>query len=120
MHPRSVEWALARVKIPKAGARDEPHGEQRHDGDRSDVARYELLRRRALAGDPGGWRCGLAVLQHRGVVAWLDAWQAVPSPRRARRRAAAPPRFPRPVSRTGSSKPSLRWRWLSWPGGELR
>jgi hypothetical protein len=38
------------------------------------VARYELLRGRALAGDPGGWRCGLAVLQHRGVVAWLHAW----------------------------------------------
>jgi len=41
------------------------------------VARYELLRGRALAGDPGGWRCGLAVLQHRGVVAWLHAWHAV-------------------------------------------
>ena len=41
------------------------------------MARYELLRGRALAGDPGGWRCGLAVLQHRGVVAWLDAWHAV-------------------------------------------
>jgi hypothetical protein len=41
------------------------------------VARYELLRGRALAGDPGGWRCGLAVLQHRGVAAWLRAWQPV-------------------------------------------
>jgi hypothetical protein len=41
------------------------------------VARYELLRGRALAGDPGGWRCGLAVLQHRGVVAWLHAWHPV-------------------------------------------
>jgi hypothetical protein len=41
------------------------------------VARYELLRGRALAGDPGGWRCGLAVLQHRGVVAWLHAWDPV-------------------------------------------
>lgn len=41
------------------------------------MARYELLRGRALAGDPGGWRCGLAVLQHRGVVAWLHAWHAV-------------------------------------------
>jgi hypothetical protein len=36
------------------------------------------LRARALAGDAGGWRCGLGVLQHRGVVAWLRAWHAVP------------------------------------------
>jgi hypothetical protein len=50
---------------------------QQHDEGRSDVARYELLRGRALAGDPGGWRSGLAVLQHRGVVAWLHAWHAV-------------------------------------------
>ena len=40
------------------------------------MARYELLRGQALAGDPGGWRCGLAVLQHRGVVAWMHAWHA--------------------------------------------
>jgi hypothetical protein len=32
-----------------------------------------------LAGDAAGWRCGLGVLQHRGVVAWLRAWQAVPA-----------------------------------------
>jgi hypothetical protein len=37
------------------------------------------LRARALAGDAGGWRCGLGVLQHRGVVAWLRAWHAVPA-----------------------------------------
>jgi len=43
------------------------------------VARYEQLRARALAGDPGGWRCGLGVLQHRGVVAWLRAWQTLPA-----------------------------------------
>lgn len=34
------------------------------------------MRERALAGDPGGWRCGLGVLQHRGVIAWLQAWRA--------------------------------------------
>ena len=44
------------------------------------MARYELVRERALAGDPGGWRCGLGVLQHRGVVAWLHAWNAVTPP----------------------------------------
>jgi hypothetical protein len=42
------------------------------------VARYEQLRAHALAGDAGGWRCGLGVVQHRGVVAWLRAWRAVP------------------------------------------
>ncbi|MET0993832.1 MAG: hypothetical protein ABWY20_07035 [Mycobacterium sp.] len=41
------------------------------------MLRYELLRDHALAGDPGGWRCGLGVLQHRGLVAWLHAWQSV-------------------------------------------
>jgi hypothetical protein len=58
------------------------------------VARYELLRERALAGDPGGWRCGLAVLQHRGMVAWLHAWHVVaPTPARppARDTAVPPP-----------------------------
>ena len=42
------------------------------------MERYEQLRGRALAGDPGGWRGGLAVLQNRGVAAWLGAWRAVP------------------------------------------
>ncbi len=32
-----------------------------------------------LAGDPGGWRHGLGVLQHRGLAAWLHAWQALPA-----------------------------------------
>ena len=43
------------------------------------MARYEQLRRTALSGDPSGWRGGLAVLQHRGVAAWLRAWRAVPA-----------------------------------------
>ncbi len=46
----------------------------------ADVERYEQLRRTALSGDPGGWRSGLAVLQHRGVAAWLVAWRTVSSP----------------------------------------
>jgi hypothetical protein len=52
------------------------------------------LRERALAGDAGGWRCGLGVLQHRGVVAWLHAWHAVPTATArtpARKATAAPP-----------------------------
>ena len=36
--------------------------------------RYEQLRRRALQGEPEGWRLGLGVLCHRGVAAWLRAW----------------------------------------------
>ncbi|ODQ95235.1 hypothetical protein BST27_29990 [Mycobacterium intermedium] len=32
---------------------------------------YEQLRARALGGAADGWRMGLAVLQQRGVAAWL-------------------------------------------------
>jgi hypothetical protein len=32
---------------------------------------YEQLRERVLAGDVASWRMGLAVVQHRGVAAWL-------------------------------------------------
>jgi hypothetical protein len=42
------------------------------------VQRYEQLRSGALSGDTGGWRLGLAVLQHRGVSAWLRCWQDLP------------------------------------------
>jgi hypothetical protein len=45
-------------------------------GGTEDVARYEQLRARALGGDPGGWRLGLAVLERRGVVAWTRAWSS--------------------------------------------
>lgn len=41
---------------------------------RADADRYEQLRRRALGGEPEGWRLGLGVLSHRGVAAWLRAW----------------------------------------------
>jgi hypothetical protein len=33
-----------------------------------------------LDGDAGGWRLGLGVLQHRGVAAWLRAWDSLPCP----------------------------------------
>jgi hypothetical protein len=54
-------------------------------GDHHDVERYEQLRASVLEGDPSGWRLGLAVLEHRGVVAWARAWQTttpVPAPAR--------------------------------------
>jgi hypothetical protein len=35
------------------------------------------LRERVLAGDLTGWRMGLAVLQHRGVAAWLRVRRSV-------------------------------------------
>ena len=46
-------------------------------GDGSDVVGgYEQLRHRALCGDTDGWRLGLAVLQQRGVAAWLQVRRA--------------------------------------------
>jgi hypothetical protein len=45
------------------------------------VERYEQLRRRALDGEVQGWQLGLAVLERRGVAAWLRAWQlTTPAP----------------------------------------
>jgi hypothetical protein len=50
---------------------------------------YERLRARAFSGDTEGWRLGLAVLQQRGVAAWLRVRQATvptvsrPTPTRA-------------------------------------
>ena len=50
---------------------------------------YEQLRTRALSGDTEGWRLGLAVLQQRGLAAWLRVRQATaptvarPTPARA-------------------------------------
>ena len=41
---------------------------------------YERLRARALCGDIDGWRLGLAVLQQRGVAAWLRVRQAATVP----------------------------------------
>ena len=35
--------------------------------------RYEELRRRALGGQADGFALGLAVLERRGVVAWIRA-----------------------------------------------
>ena len=45
------------------------------DGGHGAVDGYEQLRRRALCGDVDGWRLGLAVLQQRGVAAWLRVRQ---------------------------------------------
>jgi len=56
---------------------DEGNDADRDEAGQTDVARYEQLRRRALDGDADGWRAGLAVLQHRGVAAWLRAWRTV-------------------------------------------
>lgn len=46
-----------------------------------EVQRYEALRRHAVAGEPAGWRLGLAVLERQGVAAWLRAWHSIaPAP----------------------------------------
>ena len=50
------------------------------------LGRYEQLRLDALAGAGQGWRWGRAVLERRGVAAWLATWREleidvrVPSP----------------------------------------
>jgi hypothetical protein len=46
------------------------------DGGSEVVDGYEQLRLRALRGDADGWRLGLAVLQQRGLAAWLRVRQA--------------------------------------------
>jgi hypothetical protein len=44
-----------------------------------------------LDGDTGGWRLGLGVLQHRGVAAWLAAWDRLPAPPAPPAQPADPP-----------------------------
>jgi len=61
----------------------------------ADVERYEQLRHQALGGQPSGWRLGLGVVCHRGVVAWLRAWHNV---------APAPPVTPPAGGRVGSDE----------------
>jgi hypothetical protein len=51
--------------------------DDRPDGD--DLERYEALRAQALGGGPAGWRHGLALLQGRGMAAWLRAARSVPA-----------------------------------------
>lgn len=53
-------------------APDEPT----HFGADTDVERYEQLRGVALRGDPSGCRLGLAVLEHKGVAAWMRLWRS--------------------------------------------
>jgi hypothetical protein len=50
------------------------------------VERYEQLRARVLAGEPGCFTLGLQLLEHRGVAAWARAFRATTPAR------AAPPR----------------------------
>jgi hypothetical protein len=49
--------------------------------DAGDIERYEALRAQALGGDPAGWRHGLALLEGRGMAAWLRTSQSVPAGR---------------------------------------
>ena len=61
----------------------ETSGERASDGngDDGDVGRYERLRGCALSGEPDGHRLGLALLERRGVAAWMRAWQTTaPAP----------------------------------------
>ncbi len=50
-------------------------GEPAHNGEgEALLGRYEQLRLDALAGTGQGWRWGRAVLERRGVAAWLATW----------------------------------------------
>jgi hypothetical protein len=51
-------------KARRTDGRDRGHG---------DVERYEQLRTRALVGAPDGFRLGLAILERRGLAAWVRA-----------------------------------------------
>ncbi len=51
------------------------------EGGGGEVERYERLRACALAGEPDGHRLGLALLERRGMAAWVRGWQeAAPRP----------------------------------------
>jgi hypothetical protein len=54
-----------------------------------DVEHYERVRSHALAGEPSGFRLGLALLERRGVAAWARAWQST-TPAHEARAAATP------------------------------
>ncbi|MCU4184940.1 hypothetical protein K6U06_11260 [Acidiferrimicrobium sp. IK] len=47
-------------------------------GGDGDVERYEALRAQALGGDAAGWRHGVALLQGRGMAAWLRTSRSIP------------------------------------------
>ena len=50
-----------------------------------DVRRYEQLRSHALDGEPSAFRLGLALLERRGVTAWVRAWGSIAHPEPAPR-----------------------------------
>ena len=56
--------------IPKV-ATGEPAASGEH---RELLDRYEQLRLDALAGDGRGWRWGRAILERRGLAAWIASW----------------------------------------------
>lgn len=61
--------------------------DEHHSADEGDVERYESLRAQALGGEAAGWRHGLALLEGRGLAAWLRTSRGVPAgqPRQAGR-----------------------------------
>ena len=81
VHPRSVERALARAERAQKRSRPMSTGGRRPR--RRSSSATSSCARRALAGDPAGWRLGLAVLQRRGVAAWMRAWRSADPPPRA-------------------------------------
>jgi hypothetical protein len=86
--------------VPPGPKAPEASGEPAEPGDAAagDVTRYEQLRQQVLAGEAGGWRLGLGVLQHRGVAAWLAAWDRLPALPAPAAPLSAPPARPAPGS----------------------
>jgi hypothetical protein len=63
-----------------------------HRDDGAEVERYEELRRVALGGDATGSHLGLAVLEHKGVAAWMRVWRSTAPPREPPATSASPAR----------------------------
>jgi hypothetical protein len=68
---------LPGARTPKAG---DEHAGSHYAGDDADLAaRYEDLRAGALGGRVRAGH-GLALLESRGMAAWMAAWQSLPAP----------------------------------------
>lgn len=68
---------------PELGIRKVPAGDPAAPDTGRDLqleCRYETLRADVVAGNGHGWRWGRAVLQRRGMAAWIRAWTDLPDP----------------------------------------
>ena len=114
VHPRSVERALARVREPKSGDRDERRRARRRRRTRTNssaAGRWPATR----AGGAAGWRCCSTAAWWPGCVPGAGRCHRGEAPARDAATAS-----PAPGPRTGSSRPWPGWRWRRCAGGEPR